>query len=71
MIPDLPKSELDALIEEWIIGKNAEVETQDVTAWVDIQGIDTQEIAIRATDIAWTITAWMMGTAWKATLNPS
>ena len=24
MIPDLPKSELDALIEEWIIGKNAE-----------------------------------------------
>ena len=24
MIPDLPKSELDALIEQWIIGKNAE-----------------------------------------------
>lgn len=24
MIPDLPKSELDALIEQWVIGKNAE-----------------------------------------------
>ena len=24
MIPALPKSELDALIEQWIIGKNAE-----------------------------------------------
>lgn len=24
MIPGLPKSELDALIEQWIIGKNAE-----------------------------------------------
>lgn len=24
MTPDLPKSELDALIEQWIIGKNAE-----------------------------------------------